>query len=75
MAASNSLSLLTTIQGVIVLGVCNTGTHSSNPQKLWGLVLYTGLSETPLMGHLGCLASRWCVPVSVSLLLLVHQIL
>ena len=23
----------------------------------------TGLSVTPLMGHLGCLASHWSVPV------------
>ena len=29
---------------------------------LW-LVFDTGLSVTPLMGHLGCLASHWSVPV------------
>ena len=28
-----------------------------------GLVFDTGLSVTPLMGHLGCLASRWSVSV------------
>ena len=30
---------------------------------LLGLVFDTGLSVTPLMGHLGCLASHWSVPV------------
>ena len=29
---------------------------------LFELVFDTGLSVTPLMGHLGCLASRWSVP-------------
>ena len=28
-----------------------------------GLVFDTGLSVTPLMGHLVCLASHWSVPV------------
>ena len=28
-----------------------------------GLVFDTGLSVTPLMSHLGCLASHWSVPV------------
>ena len=31
---------------------------------LLGLVFDTGFSVTPLMGHLGCLASRWSVPVA-----------
>ena len=31
-----------------------------------GLVLDTGLSVTPLMGYLGCLASHWSVPVFLS---------
>ena len=30
---------------------------------LLGLVFDTGLSVTPLMGHLGCLASHWSDPV------------
>ena len=30
---------------------------------LW-LVFDTGLSVTPLMGYLGCLASQWSVPVA-----------
>ena len=29
---------------------------------LLGLVFDTGLSVTPFMGHLGCLASHWSVP-------------
>ena len=29
-----------------------------------GLVFDTGLSVTPLMGHLGSLASHWSVPVA-----------
>ena len=32
-----------------------------------GLVFDTGLSVTPLMGHLGSLASHWSVPVNVTL--------
>ena len=28
-----------------------------------GLVFDTGLSVTPLMGHLGCLSGHWSVPV------------
>ena len=32
-----------------------------------GLVFDTGLIITPLMGHLGCLASHWSVPVSLSM--------
>ena len=32
-----------------------------------GLVFDAGLSVTPLMGHLGCLASYWSVPVWFSL--------
>ena len=36
---------------------------------LW-LVFDTGLSVTPLIGHLGCLASHWSVPVGYALLLL-----
>ena len=32
-----------------------------------GLVFDTGLSVTPLMGHLGYLASHWSVPVKHSL--------
>ena len=31
---------------------------------LFGVVFDTGLSVTPLMGHLGCLASHWNVPVA-----------
>ena len=31
-----------------------------------GLVFDTGLSVTPLMGHLGSLASHWSVPVLYS---------
>ena len=34
---------------------------------LLGLVFDTGLSITPLMGHLGCLATHWSVPVSMGL--------
>ena len=30
---------------------------------LLGVVLDTGLNLTPLIGHLGCLASHWSVPV------------
>ena len=30
---------------------------------LLGLVFDTGLNLTPLMGHLGCLACHWSVPV------------
>ena len=30
-----------------------------------GLVFDIGLSVTPFMGHLGCLASHWSVPVSL----------
>ena len=33
---------------------------------LLGLVFDTGLTVTPLMGHLGCLASHWSVPVGLS---------
>ena len=33
-----------------------------------GSVFDTGLSVTPLMGHLGCLASHWSVPVKQGVL-------
>ena len=33
---------------------------------VFGLVFDTGLSVTPLMGHLGCMASHWSVPMMPS---------
>ena len=32
------------------------------------LVIDTGLSGTPVIGHLGCLESHWSVPVGIRLI-------
>ena len=34
---------------------------------LLGLVFDTGLTVTPLLGRLGCLASHWSVPVVMAI--------
>ena len=39
------------------------GMHRDTPVCVLWLVFDTGLTVTPLMGHLGCLASHWSVPV------------